>query len=259
MEWKTAVTHIEPNRISVRGYPVDRLMGRISFPSAIYLVLRGELPEPPVGEIIDAILVSSIDHGTTPPSCLAARNIATGGAPLNAAVAGGILAISRYHGGAIKSCLDAIEEGLDRMEEGDEDAESAAFEVVRGRREKGLRIAGFGHRIHTDDPRTARLLEMAGERNLSGRHIEMALALGRAIERSVGRRLPLNIDGAIAAVLGGLGFTPALANSFFLMARVPGLIAHAYEETERFRPVRSINPSESVYEGPLDLTPGGEE
>ncbi len=250
MEWKSAITQIEPNSIRVRGYPVDQLMGNFSFAQTIYLILRGELPDGPTSEIIEAVLVSSIDHGTTPPSCLAALNVATGGAPLNAAVAAGILAISKSHGGAVRSCLETIDQGLRMMNEEGETREEAARRVVKTYRERKMRIAGFGHRIHTEDPRTRRLLEMAEQRGISSEHAAMARSIEEALEASLGKSLPLNVDGAIAAILGGLGFSPAVANSFFLMARVPGLVAHANEEVERHRPVRSINPAEATYDGP---------
>ena len=43
--WPTAITQIEPNHVRVRGYDLDRLMGRVSFGSMVYLVLRGDLPD----------------------------------------------------------------------------------------------------------------------------------------------------------------------------------------------------------------------
>ncbi len=89
--WKTAITQIEPNHVRLRGYDIGQLMGRIGFGSAVYLILRGELPDEKVGRLMDAILVSSIDHGVTPPSTLAARNVASTGGGLSGAAASGIL------------------------------------------------------------------------------------------------------------------------------------------------------------------------
>ena len=105
--WKTAITEIEPNKIKLRGYPLNELMGNRSYADVVYLALRGELPTPKVGKLIDAMLVSSIDHGVTPPSALSAMTVASTGAPLNSAVAAGILAISKFHGGAIEANLRA--------------------------------------------------------------------------------------------------------------------------------------------------------
>src|SRR5215831_9209763 len=90
--WESALTSIAPNRILVRGYPLDEMMGRLGFAEAVYLMLMGELPTPAIGRMLNAVLVSSIDHGVTPPSTLATRNVATTGAPLKDCVASGILA-----------------------------------------------------------------------------------------------------------------------------------------------------------------------
>ena len=104
--WRTALTCIEPNKILVRGFPLDEMMGRLTFGEAIYLLLMGEVPSPGIGSLMEAMLVSFIDHGATPPSTLAARNTATTGAPLRACVAAGVLGFGRYHGGDIESCGD---------------------------------------------------------------------------------------------------------------------------------------------------------
>src|SRR5882724_9871506 len=93
--WQSALTSITPNKILIRGYPLDEMMGRLSFADAVYLLLMGELPTPAIGRMLNAVLVSSIDHGVTPPSTLAARNVATTGAPLKDCVAAGILAFGR--------------------------------------------------------------------------------------------------------------------------------------------------------------------
>src|SRR5438105_14309219 len=79
--WQSALTSIEPNRILIRGYPLDEMMGRLGFAEAVYLLLMGELPTPAIGRMLNAVLVSSIDHGVTPPSTLGARSVATRAAP----------------------------------------------------------------------------------------------------------------------------------------------------------------------------------
>ena len=80
--WQSSLTEISPNKILNRGYPLDEMMGRLGFAEAVYLLLMGELPTASIGRMLNAVLVSSIDHGVTPPSTLAARNVATSGAPL---------------------------------------------------------------------------------------------------------------------------------------------------------------------------------
>ena len=109
--WHTALTSIAPNAIAVRGYALDEMMGRLSFAEAVYLLLMGELPTPSIGRMLNAILVSSIDHGVTPPSTLAARIVATSGAPLKDCAAAGILALGPHHGGDIESCMRFLDQG----------------------------------------------------------------------------------------------------------------------------------------------------
>ena len=250
LEWKTAVTKIEPNKISVRGYPVDKLMGNISFSQAIYLVLKGELPSPEVGRLLDAVFVSSIDHGTSPPSVLTARTIASTGSELNACVAGGVLAISRYHGGAIEEGMRMFREIAGRMEKDGIDARTAAGKILADMKTRGKRASGFGHRIHTKDPRTSRLYQLARELGLAGKHVEIAEAVEDVLGESLGKKLPVNVDGAIAALLCDLDFPPEVGNAFFIIPRTAGLVAHVQEERTRMKPMRKIHPTESVYDGP---------
>src|SRR2546421_4717537 len=116
--WQSALTDISPNKILIRGYPVDEMMGRLGFAEAVYLLLMGELPTPAIGRMLNAVLVSSLDHGVTPPSTLAARNVATSGAPLKDCVAAGILGFGPHHGGDIESCMRFLDGGLSLMRGG---------------------------------------------------------------------------------------------------------------------------------------------
>src|SRR5947208_5485952 len=116
--WQSALTAIAPNKILIRGYPVDEMMGRLSFAEAVYLLLMGELPTPAIGRMFNAILVSSLDHGVTPPSTLAARNVATSGAPMKDCVAAGVLAFGPHHGGDIESCMRFLDSGLELVRGG---------------------------------------------------------------------------------------------------------------------------------------------
>jgi len=247
--WKTSITKIKPNEVRLRGYKIDELMGKITFAQAIFLALKGELPDKKVAKLLDAMLVSSIDHGATPPSALAARTASSTGADLNAAVAAGVLSINRFHGGAIFDCMEVINEGLQRVADSKETIEYVAMELVEVYKVAKKRVAGLGHRIHTDDPRTAKLLSMAKELGVAGRGVEMILAFQKAFERT-GKRLPINVDGAIAALLIDLDMPIELANAFFIMARVPGLVAHVYEEQTREKPMRKMFTYDCEYDGP---------
>jgi citrate synthase len=252
LHWTTAITQVQPNDLRLRGHRIDDLMGEVTFAQAIYLALVGHLPTPAVGRLLDAMLVASIDHGATPPSALAARTAASTGAPLNAALAAGILSINRHHGGAIEDCMHVIQDIAARMDAHTIPAAQAAEDVVREARAAKRRLPGFGHRIHSADPRTARLFELAEAAEISGSGVEIVHALADALATQTGRDLPVNVDGAIAALLVDLDIAPELANAFFIMARVPGLVAHIHEEQTRERPMRRIHPTDHSYDGPPD-------
>ncbi|MFQ5771740.1 MAG: citryl-CoA lyase, partial [bacterium] len=215
LKWKTAITKVKSNEVRLRGYRLDELMGKISFGQAVYLALKGELPPENVGKIIDAILVSSIDHGATPPSALSAITVASTGAPLNAAVASGILAISRFHGGAIEDCMGVLLQTDEKRKSKEITFDKAATEIVDEYRQTGRRISGFGHRLHTEDPRTKKLFELCNKFKIGENFIAIAQAIESALEKQLGKKLPINVDGAIAAILCQLDFSPKLANAFF--------------------------------------------
>jgi citrate synthase len=250
--WHSSLTNIEPNKICVRGYPLDEMMGRLGFAEAVYLLLMGELPTPAIGRMLNAVLVSSIDHGVTPPSTLAARNVATTGAPLKDCVAAGILAFGPHHGGDIESCMRFLDGGLMLMRAGQSE-QQAADAIVEQCVADHVEPPGFGHRFHTRDPRAARLFQMALELELEGEHVRLIRATERALETHAshfGRPLPVNVDGAIAAISADLGFAYELGNAIFLISRLPGLIAHAHEERTRQSPMRQIDPKDYDYDGP---------
>jgi citrate synthase len=249
--WHSALTAIAPNQIQIRGYAVDEMMGRLSYADAVYLLLMGELPTPAIGRMLNAVLVSSLDHGVTPPSTLAARNVATSGAPLKDCVAAGLLAFGPHHGGDIESCMRFLDAGLTLVREGRSlhDAAEAIVDECFGRSEVP---PGFGHRFHTRDPRAARLFQLALELELEGEHVRMLRAVEHVLEensRESGRKLPVNVDGAIAAICADLGFAYELGNAVFLISRLPGLIAHAHEERSRQMPMRQIDPKDQDYDG----------
>lgn len=253
--WGTSLTHIEPNRILIRGYPIDEAMGRVHFGEAIYLLLTGELPTPSIGRLVDAMLVSFIDHGATPPSTLAARNTATTGASLRSAVAAGILGFGRHHGGDALACRQLLDDGLALARTGQSLASAGTALVGRLVDAHEIPPPGFGHRYHTADPRAVRLLQLAHELEVDHEYTQLLRAIEHALARHPslsGRSLPINVDGAIAAICGDIGLPPEVADALLIISRVPGLAAHALEEQRREQPMRAISPGSHVYDGPSE-------
>ena len=250
LHWNSGITKVEPNKLYIRGYALDDLIGRTGFGQMVYLLLKGDLPADNISKMIEAILVSSVDHGTTPPSVLSALTVASTGAPLNSAVAAGILSISKFHGGAIEDCMHILLTAIKKKISSNMDFTNAAKEIIESYQSENKRLAGFGHRLHTNDPRKIKLFELAREFGIYGDYCQMADTITSQLKVITEKDLPLNVDGAIAALLCEMDFDPLLANGFFMISRLPGLIAHIYEEKTRQKPMRKIHPTDVSYDGP---------
>jgi citrate synthase len=251
--WSTALTAIEPNAILVRGYALDELMGRLPFAEAIYLLFTGELPTPTIGRLVNAMLVSFIDHGVTPPSTVAARRAATTGASVRSAVAAGVMAFGRDDGADVLACRRTLDAGLDLAGRSRLMASAAAELAERLVQADDIPPPGFGHRVHTTDPRAVRLMQIAHELEADHRYTEFIRALEHALAGHPALedlRLPINVDGAVAAVCGDLGLPPEIADALLLISRIPGLAAHVLEEQQREAPHRLIDPLGHTYDGP---------
>lgn len=249
MSWNTKITKVEPNHLVTRGYRQEDLIGNIPFPHVVYLLLKGELPSKEHGKMMDAILTACIDHGVTPPSSMASRVVASGGVPLPTAVAAGVLSIGDAHGGAIEKGAKFLQEGISQMKKEGKNPEEMAKILVKESREKHKRILGFGHRVHTSDPRTKRLFSLTEELNIAGDHILLSKAIEKELEVQTGRKLPINVDGAIAAISSDMSFDWRLGKAFFLLGRVAGLTAQVYEEQTEFKPMRKMFNVECEYDG----------
>jgi len=249
MAWKSKITKVEPNHLVTRGYRQEDLIGNISYPRVVYLLLKGELPSEEHGKMIDAILTACIDHGVTPPSSIASRIVASGGVPLPTAVAAGVLSIGDAHGGAIEKGAKFLQDGIVRMKNERKSIAEMGKILVKEARENHKRILGFGHRVHTSDPRTKRLFTLADELKISGDHIALSKVIETELESSAGRKLPINVDGAIAAIISDMGFDYRLGKAFFLLGRVAGLTAQVYEEQTREKPMRKMFSVDCEYDG----------
>ncbi|MHA1978177.1 MAG: citryl-CoA lyase [Candidatus Hodarchaeales archaeon] len=245
--WETKITKVSPNELLIRGYPLDELIGSISYAAGIFLALKGELPTKQEESVINAILVATMDHGVTAPSVVTARTVASCGVPITTAMGAGILAVGDHHGGAGELCIQFLKKAF-KSQEKNQSLLELAKKVVTEAKMKKQRIPGFGHRFHTNDPRTTKLLRVASEQGISGKFVELAKLIESELTAHANRSLPLNVDGAIGALLADMGFEAQIGKAFFAISRVTGLTAHILEEYSQ-RPVRTIIPSEAQYTG----------
>ena len=224
-------------------------MEKLSYAETVYLILKGDLPSVGEGKVFQSAIVSSIDHGATPPSALATLNSTSTGAPLNAAVASGLLAINNFHGGAIENAMKVFKEAAQfcDMELDDE----KITEFVQKKMDEKFRFPGFGHRVHSEDPRSTKLTEICFKNLEEDKlfYIKLAKKIEENIFKIKGKKLPVNVDGMIGAVLLALDFPMELANGIFMISRVPGLMAHYLEEKTTQKPMRKIDQKAAVYTG----------
>jgi citrate synthase len=246
--WRTAIVDAGPDHLRVRGHDVLELMQRSTFTDLIFLLHHDRVPSAGERRLLDAILIGVADHGSGAPSCAAARLAASGNRQsLSAAVAAGVLTIGDEHGGAGSGCMDLIAEGLSRARATQRSFEEVACELVADTRQQGSRIPGFGHRVHSEiDPRVAVLFDLAAREGLAGEGIKFARALEQAISAQI-KPIPLNIDGALAAILVDMGFPSAVGRLLFIIGRVAGISAEVLEEHTREKPMRIKVPV--VYDG----------
>jgi citrate synthase len=223
-------------------------MSTATFSEVIFLLHQGRLPTPAERRLVDAILIAVADHGPGSPSAAASRIVASGNrqAP-EAAIAAGILAIGDKHAGAGAACMEIIGAALGRAKAESRSMRDVAGETVDDAIRQKLRLPGLGHRTHSTDPRTAVLFSHAREGGLAGDGIAFMIELEAAARERI-KPLPLNVDGALAAVLYDLGFPPLYGRLMFIIGRVAGLTAQVVEEYTRERPMRIRIPV--VYDGP---------
>ncbi|HEV3474165.1 MAG TPA: citryl-CoA lyase [Actinomycetota bacterium] len=246
--WKTSISQVAPGRITVRGYDLMELIGRRSFGDVVYLLLSGDLPVGKEGRMIDACLVAAAEHSVVAPSVDAARFVASAGVPLQAAVAAGVIGLGDHHGGAVDAAAAVL---IEIAETGRSDREAVTTVAARLKAE-GKRLPGYGHVVHDPDPRAGRLLEVAGELGFRGRWCSLAETLEDVTEDVFGRRLRMNVDGALAAILLELGLDRRLGKAFYVIARTPGFVAHVFEEQTEERPYRDVGWGNVAYQGPAE-------
>ncbi len=249
--WRTAISDADAESVRIAGYSVADMMGKLDFAGALFVLFQQRVPTGAQARLLNAVLIAPIDHGLVVPSAIS-RMVAASGVPLQASVAAGILSFGDVHGGAGEQASRHLQELVeDARQRGISNAERARELVAAARRDK-QRIEGFGHPLHPQrDTRVEAMVALAQQLALVGPHLEMSLAIEREMEAQSGRRIPLNIDGAMAGILMDLGFDWRLARVFVFLPRAAGISAHAVEETVREKGWRvAAKPEDVWYDGP---------
>jgi citrate synthase len=216
--------------ILIRGRSLPReLIGQRGFTEMIWLLITGE--EPTVGQaaVLDGCLVTLMEHGLTPTAVSARLTYTSAPEAMQGAVAAGLLSVGSLFVGTMEGCALLLKQVAAAA---DPDAE--ALRVVADAKARNERLPGFGHPVHRPvDPRTAALLALAEEHGLRGVHCDALEAVRRSIPEVLGRELPPNATGAIAAVLCDAGLPAEILRGIALISRCAGLVGHIREEQQR--------------------------
>lgn len=225
---KSALGRSTPDQIFVQGHDLTAdLIGKVSLGDVAFLELKGRLPDHHESVMFNALLVTLVEHGTT-PSTIAAR-LTYFGAPesLQGAVAAGLLGMGDRFGGSIEQAARTLQEAPQG------DLRATARKIVDEHRARNEIIPGLGHPIHkAADPRTTRLFELASTHGFSGRHVHLMEVIAEEASKVYGRDLPVNATGAIAAVASEMEFPWRITRGIAVMARAVGLVAHLQEEMD---------------------------
>jgi citrate synthase len=230
----SAISTSNEDTILVRGRDLTReLIGSINFTEHFWLLVTGALPSAAQCRVLDSTLVAIAEHGLVPSVQVSRMTLAAAPEALQGAVAAGLLGCGSVVLGSSEAAGQFLAEIAKRNASG-ANPEGTITEVVREYRQAKRAIPGYGHPLHRGfDPRARRLVEVATEAGVAGRHVEIAAAVEKLLPELVGQPLTLNVSGAIPAVLLDAGFPLLALKGVPLLARTAGLVAHLLEEQLR--------------------------
>jgi citrate synthase len=231
---KTAIATAASTGVEVRGRDlVSDLMGRVTFTEYFYLLMTGNEPTAAQRYFLDLLLVAIAEHGLVPSAVAARMTYDAAPDSLQGALAAGLLGAGAVVLGTAELCGKALADAAVRVADGADPARATA-DISGEIHARGEKMPGFGHPLHKPvDPRAERILGLAAERGVAGRHVDLARRFVPAVQAAWGRPLPMNVSMPIAAVLLDLDFPAAMIKAIPLLARAAGLLAHIGEEQER--------------------------
>ena len=211
----------------------EELIGKVSFTELVWLLVTGTMPSTAQRTVLDSTLVAIAEHGLVPSAQVARMTLAAAPEALQGAIAAGILGCGSVVLGSSEAAGRFFAEVAERAGK-HPTLDAAITEVVGEYRAARRAIPGYGHPLHKGmDPRAARLLQIARQAGLAGRHIEIAERVEQLLPQLVGRTLALNVSGGIPAVLLDAGYPLLALKGVPLLARTAGLIGHLLEEQNR--------------------------
>ena len=227
----TAISTSDASSITVRGLDLcSEIVGQLDFTTYFWLLVTGQHPTGTQKFFADAVLCSLAEHGLVPSVVAARMTIAAAPEAFHGAVAAGLLGC----GSVVLGSAEAAGQFYAQLVNSSEPPREAASAGIKALRAEKKAIPGFGHPQHADgDPRANRLLALAKEHGIEGRYIAMLYTIRDVLPEALGLPLPINVNGAIPAIMLDVGFPLAALKGISLLARTASLIGHLQEEAER--------------------------
>lgn len=239
---RSNITRATADSVHVHGQDLTELIGKVNLGDFAFLELFQRLPDERESILVNAMLVSLVEHGVT-PSVIAAR-MTIMGAPesLQGAVAAGLMGLGNTFVGTIEGAARVCQQELpdggrhgitaqDRL--GDDEITALAIKIVDEHKATGKTLAGIGHPVHKPvDPRAQRLFALSAELGYDDSGPRLMTAISTVASERSGKILPVNVTGAIGALSATLGIPWNVARGLGVMARAVGLVGHLLEESE---------------------------
>lgn len=231
----TAIATSDAESITVRGNDLcNDLIGQIDFTDYFWLLVIGERPTAAQRKMLDACLVAIAEHGLVPSVQAARMTLASGPDAWQGAMAAGLLGMGSVVAGSSEIAGLYLAEVMARADADGTDIETAAIASLNDLKAQRKKVPGLGHPQHSGgDPRADKLLAICDEQGLSGRYVETLRLLAKHAPGIINRPLPINVSGAIPAVILDAGWPLEAIKAVPLLARTAGLAAHLYEESLR--------------------------
>jgi citrate synthase len=220
-----------PDRIFVIGYDLcEDLLGKLSLGDMAFLEMMDRRPTVEESTVFNAMALTLVEHGLT-PSAIATR-MTLAGAPeaMQAAVAAGLCGLGSVFVGSMETAARVVQQALPSSQTSC-DLDVCARDIVSAHIAEKKSIPGIGHHFHKPaDPRAGKLFEIAQNNGLSGNYVALMQRIAREAEAQLGKSLPVNATGAIAALASELGMPWNIVRGVGVIARAIGLVGHIREE-----------------------------
>ena len=231
----TAIAASDSETITVRGHDLcSELIGKIGFTDYFWLLVTGARPTELQTAVTNACLVAIAEHGLVPSVQAARMTLAAAPEAWQGAMSAGLLGMGTVVAGSSEVAGRYIVEVLEASRAPGANLESAVRASLAELKSRRGKVPGLGHPQHSaGDPRANVLLQFADDNGVSGEAVACLRELGRVAPEVMSRPLPINVSGAIPALMLDAGWPIEAMKGIPLLARAAGLVAHLYEESQR--------------------------